>query len=131
MNTSTQVQHPWRTTLRTVVWVVLAVVAVVPGAWAIVQDEVTKAGLVIPAGVATRIAFGVAVCVAVTAIVQRLVLLPRIAELIAKIPGLAPAPVTAEPKRAIEPATPLYSAHIEGQVVTGYTDGTKTTEPGV
>lgn len=100
MNTPTQVSYPWRTTLRTVVWIVIGLVAVVPGAWAIVKDEVVKAGLTIPAGIEARIGVVVALCVAASAIVQRLALVPKVAELIAKIPGLSPAPV--EPKRALE-----------------------------
>lgn len=98
--TPTQVQYPWRTTLRTVVWVVLALVAVIPSAWAIICDELMKAGLTIPAGLEYRIGVVVALCVAASAIVQRLVLLPGVAALIAKIPGLSPTPTSA--KRALE-----------------------------
>lgn len=94
VNTSTQVQHPWRTTLRTIVWLLIALAPTVPTLWAVVQDEVTKAGLTIPENVAAVVAYGVALIVAVVGIVQRVVLIPAVAALIAKIPGLSPAPLT-------------------------------------
>ena len=90
--TPTQVLHPWRTTLRTIVWLLIALAPTIPTLWAIVQDEVTKAGLTLPPNVAAAIAVGVAVLVAVVGIVQRCVLIPAVAALVAKIPGLNPAP---------------------------------------
>jgi len=93
MTTPTQVLHPWRTTLRTIVWLIIALAPTVPTLWAIVVDEVTKAGLTLPPSLAASIAVGVAVLVAVVGIVQRVVLIPAVAAIIAKIPGLNPAPV--------------------------------------
>jgi len=95
LTTPTQVLHPWRTTLRTIVWLVIALAPTVPTLWAIVQDEVTKAGLTVPPNVAAAVAGGVAVLVAVVGIVQRVVLIPAVAAIVAKIPGLNPAPAPA------------------------------------
>jgi hypothetical protein len=103
MNTTpTQVQHPWRTTARTVVWMILGVVVSIPMVWPIVLDEATKAGLTIPDGTKAAAAWLVALIVMVTGVVQRVVLVPRIAAIVAKIPGLSPTPAAAsEPQHAI------------------------------
>ena len=93
LTTPTQVLHPWRTTLRTIVWLLIALAPTVPTLWAIVEDEVTKAGLTLPPNVTAAIAVGVGVLVAVVGIVQRCVLIPAVAALVAKIPGLNPSPV--------------------------------------
>jgi len=97
LTTPTQVLHPWRTTLRTIVWLVIALLPTVPTLWAIVQDEVTKAGLTLPPAFAASVGIGVAVIVTVVGIVQRVVLIPAVAAIIAKIPGLNPSPVIADP----------------------------------
>ena len=91
--TSTQVQHPWRTTLRTIVWLLIALVPTVPTLWGIVQDEVTKAGLTLPPNLAATVGIGVAIIVTVVGIVQRAVLIPGVSAVIAKIPGLSPTPL--------------------------------------
>jgi hypothetical protein len=122
--TSTQVQHPWRTTLRTIVWLLIGLAPTIPTLWAIVQDEMTKAGIVIPENIAASIAVGVGVIVAVVGIVQRIVLIPGVAAIIAKIPGLSPTPPV-EPKYAIvEPST---TANADGTVTSQASDGTSTT----
>jgi glucose dehydrogenase len=101
MNTPTQIQHPWRTTARTVVWMILGVIVSIPMIWPIVLDEASKAGLTIPDGAKAAAAWLVALIVMVTGVVQRVVLIPRIAAIVAKIPGLSPAPVPdPEPQHA-------------------------------
>ena len=136
MNTSTQVQHPWRTTLRTIVWLLIALAPTVPTLWAIVQDEVTKAGLVIPDNVAAVVAYGVALIVAVVGIVQRVVLIPAVAALIAEIPGLSPAPVVI-PGEIVGPVVdvpvvPEFVVQDEtGVITTHYSDKSTTTDPGI
>ena len=119
--TPTQVQHPWRTTLRTIVWLLIALAPTVPTLWAIVQDEVTKAGLTIPENVAAVVAYGVALIVAVVGVVQRVVLIPAVAALIAKIPGLSPSPVVI-PGEVVGPVvdvvTPSPSTTVEKGITT-------------
>jgi hypothetical protein len=106
MTTPTQVLHPWRTTLRTIVWLLIALVPTIPTLWAIVQDEAAKAGLTIPPDVAVAVAAGVAVVVTVVGVVQRVVLIPAVAAIVAKIPGLNPAPAPV-PKYAIADPGPV------------------------
>lgn len=128
MTTPTQVLHPWRTTLRTIVWLVIALAPSVPTVWAIVQDEVTKAGLTLPPGLAAVVAVGVAVIVAIVGIVQRVVLIPAVAAWVAKIPGLSPAPKPeAEPQRAL-PVEPSTTANADGTITTVSADGTSVTD---
>ena len=90
--TPTQVAHPWRTTLRTIVWLLIGLAPTVPALWSIIEDEVTKAGLTLPPAFAASVGIGIAVIVAVVGIVQRIVLIPGVADIIAKIPGLNPVP---------------------------------------
>lgn len=126
MTTPTQVLHPWRTTLRTIVWLVIALAPSVPTVWAIVQDEVTKAGLTLPPGLAAVVAVGVAVIVAIVGIVQRVVLIPAVAEWVAKVPGLSPTPKPdAVPQRAVEPSA---TANADGTVTSVSADGTSVTD---
>lgn len=126
MTTSTQVQHPWRTTLRTIVWLLIALAPTIPTLWAIVQDEVSKAGLTLPPGLSAAVAVGVAVIVAVVGVVQRVVLIPAVAEWVAKIPGLDPAPAPV-PKYAIEVEPQSATANADGSVTAVDGEGTTTT----
>lgn len=127
MNTTpTQVQHPWRTTARTVVWMILGVVVSIPMIWPIVLDEASRTGLTIPDSTKAAAAWLVALIVMVTGVVQRVVLVPRIAAIVAKIPGLSPAPPSApEPQHAL-PAEPSVTANANGTVTSVAADGTTT-----
>lgn len=125
MNTTpTQVQHPWRTTLRTVVWLVVGVVVSIPTIWPIIVEETSRNGLTISPAVQGAVAWAVALIVTVTAIVQRVVLIPGVAAVIEKVPGLAPQPAADPvPQRAVTPAPVAPS-------VTANADGTITVDPG-
>lgn len=87
-NKATQVQYPWRTTFRTVMWLVLALLLSAPVIWPIIQEEATKAGYDLPQGVA----WVVGILIVAVTVVQRVVLLPPVAAAIAKIPGFSPVP---------------------------------------
>jgi len=104
ITTPTQVLHPWRTTLRTIVWLLIGLAPTIPTLWAIAQDEASKAGVALPPDVVAAVAGAVAVLVTVVGVVQRAVLIPQVAAVVAKIPGLNPAP-DPEPRRAIDPTS--------------------------
>jgi hypothetical protein len=126
---STQVAYPWRTTLRTIVWLVVAFAVVVPGVWAIVQDELAKAGLSLPENVSAAVTAGVAVVAVILAIVQRVVLIPQVAAIIAKVPGLSPTPpALPAPAEPVGPTATGYSV-IDGVRTTYWSDGSQTTGP--
>jgi hypothetical protein len=127
LTTPTQVLHPWRTTLRTIVWLVIALAPTVPTLWAIVVDEVTKAGLTLPPAFAASVGIGIAVIVAVVGIVQRVVLIPAVAAIIATIPGLNPSPAIPAPAViALVPAASV-TANADGSVTSVPADGTPPT----
>ena len=135
--TPTQVQHPWRTTARTVVWIIIGVLVSIPTIWPIVLEESAKVGLAIPDSVKAAIAYAVTVIVVIIAIVQRVVLLPRVAAIIAKIPGLSPGwtePVqyVTGPETIVQPVVPEFVVQDEnGVITTHYSAQSTTTDPGI
>ena len=78
----TQVKYPWRTTLRTTVWYVVTLLAVIPLAAPIVRDEL---GPYLGDRVVGIIMWTAGVSTAVLAVVQRVVLLTPVASLLARI----------------------------------------------
>lgn len=87
----TQVVHPWRATIRTVISVLLGIILTVPPGWAILSDEMAKQGLTLPDSVQATVVAVVAVCLILTGTVQRLILIPRVADWVHSL-GLGPTP---------------------------------------
>lgn len=100
VETPTQVQHPWRATLRTVLANILGVILVgapaLAVAWGIIVDEASKAGVQLP-GEVVLIASGILTGIAiVTGAVTRIMAIPAVSEWLTRI-GLGPAPKTETP----------------------------------
>lgn len=95
MSEPTQTMHPWRATARTVAQTViggiLALGIVLPIAWGIVQDELAKQDLALPEGAAAIGGVIVAVVVAVSAILARIMAIPQVDALLHRI-GLSADP---------------------------------------
>ena len=89
----TQVQHPWRATVRTVLAVVLALGLVVPAAWAILGDELVRAGLVLPEPVVQTVGWLLAILAVVTGTITRIMAIPQVADWMTRI-GVGPTPNT-------------------------------------
>lgn len=87
----TQIAHPWRATVRTIIAVVLALGLVVPAAWAILGDELVRAGLVLPEPVVQVVAWLLAVLAVVTGTITRIMAIPQVADWMTRI-GVGPAP---------------------------------------
>ena len=87
----TQVQHPWRATLRTGVAVLLGLAVVLPAIWAIIGDELAMAGWVIPEPVSVVVATVIAAVVAAASIITRIMAIPQVSDWLTKV-GLGPAP---------------------------------------
>ena len=100
--TSTQQQHPWRTTLRTVVWYVVAILAVIPAAVPIITDQL---GPYIGQRVVSSLGWVAGLSAALLGAVQRIVLLTPVATLLDRI-GLGTGNMLDDP--AVVPAEPAY-----------------------
>lgn len=88
---ATQVQHPWRATFRTVVAVLVGASVVLPVAWGIVSDELTKAQVVIPDQVAATILWLIGLVAAAAAIVTRIMAIPHVSDALTRL-GMGPTP---------------------------------------
>ena len=91
LDAPTQVQHPWRATLRTGVAVLLGLAVVLPAIWAIIGDELAMAGWVIPEPVSVVVATVIAAVVAAASVVTRIMAIPQVSDWLTKV-GLGPAP---------------------------------------
>lgn len=84
--TPTQVEHPWRASLRTALFVVVPllvlVVGIVPEVIQIVLEETVRAGVVLPEWVRPALLGLSAATTAIAAILNRIALLPRANELL-------------------------------------------------
>lgn len=114
---ATQVAHPARATVRTVIQVALSILLVLGPTlaigWGIVTDELGKQGITLPPTVLAVVAVIIGLLVAVAAIVARLMQIPVINLLLARF-NLSALPPGAEPD---DPA-PLAAAarEADGQV---------------
>lgn len=103
MTTATQIAHPWRATARTILATALAVIltaaTIVPGILPIVIEELAKQGLTLPDAVGRATQLVVAICLALTGIITRVMAVPGVDRLLGYI-GLSAAPTAA--RRAIE-----------------------------
>ena len=79
---STQRAHPWRATVRTVAWYLLAVLAALPLIVPIVTEQL---GGYLPARVVAALAWTAGLSAAVLAVVQRVVLLAPVAAILDRI----------------------------------------------
>ena len=95
LDAPTQIQHPWRATLRTVLAAIIGIIVTLPPAWSIVQEEVAKAGLILPAWLTQALTLAAIICVVIIAVVQRIIVLPAVSAALTKI-GLGPAPKVAD-----------------------------------
>lgn len=94
---STQVEHPWRATLRTAGAVTLAMVLLIPPVIGVVRDVLAEHNIAVPAQLDVILA-GITVGITVaTTIVQRVMLLPGVDALLTRL-GIGPTP----PRRSIE-----------------------------
>lgn len=84
--TPTQVEHPWRASLRTALFVVVPllvlVVGIVPEVIQIILEETVRAGVVLPEWVRPALLGLSAATTAIAAILNRIALLPRANELL-------------------------------------------------
>ena len=84
--TPTQVEHPWRASLRTALFVVVPllvlVVGIVPEVIQIILEETVRAGVVLPEWVRPALLGLSAAAAAIAAILNRIALLPRANELL-------------------------------------------------
>lgn len=84
--TPTQVEHPWRASLRTALFVVVPllvlVVGIVPEVIQIILEETVRAGVVLPEWVRPALLGLSAATTAIAAITNRIALLPRVNELL-------------------------------------------------
>lgn len=97
--TPTQVLYPWRAALRTGLAVLLTAAIVVPIVWSIVQEELAVAGVVIPEGVVSTIGASIAILLAVSAIITRVMAIPAVSDMLTRV-GVGPAPY--EPRYDVE-----------------------------
>ena len=88
---ATQVEHPWRATLRTGVAVLLGLAVVLPAVWAIIGDELAAVGWTIPEPVSVVVATVIAAVVAAASIVTRIMAIPQVSDWLTRL-GLGPAP---------------------------------------
>lgn len=75
MSNPTQVQYPWRATLRTVLAAVIGAGVVLPAAYAIFAEQL---GAYLPPDVLAGIAWTVALLVAVSGVVTRVMAIPMV-----------------------------------------------------
>ena len=87
----TQVRYPWRATVRTIIAVVLALGLVVPAAWAILGDELVRAGLVLPEPVVQVVGWLLAVLAVVTGTITRIMAIPQVADWMTRL-NIGPKP---------------------------------------
>lgn len=88
---ATQVQYPWRATVRTILAYLLAAGLVVPIAWGIVVDELAEHGLVLPDGAVQVVGYLLAVLAVVTGAITRIMAIPQVAAWMTRL-GAGPAP---------------------------------------
>lgn len=115
MNTSTQVQHPNRASVRTFIQTLIPALAVlvvaVPPFVDIVLDEVGKAGVELPSWAFLALTGASVACALVAAIVARVMAIPGVERVLEKI-GVGSTPKSerlAELTAAEEDATPVAS----------------------
>ena len=89
----TQVAHPWRATVRTLLAVLLGVGIVAPIAWLIVREELERQQLVLPPGVVAAVAYGLAVLAVITSSITRIMAIPQVSDLLTRA-GIGPTPNT-------------------------------------
>ena len=91
LNTPTQVEHPWRATLRTGVAVLLGLAVVLPAIWAIIGDELAAVGWAVPEPWAAIIAAVVTGCVVASSAITRIMAIPQVSDWLTRL-GLGPTP---------------------------------------
>ena len=89
----TQVAHPWRAAVRTMLAVLLGVGIVAPVAWLIVSEELERQQLTLPPGVTAAVAYGLAVLAVITASITRIMAIPQVSDLLTRA-GIGPTPNT-------------------------------------
>ena len=89
----TQVAHPWRATVRTLLAVILGVGIVAPVAWLIVREELERQQLTLPPGVVAAVAYGLAVLAVITSSITRIMAIPQVSDLLTRA-GIGPTPNT-------------------------------------
>ncbi len=87
----TQLAHPWRATVRTVLAVVVGLAVALPAVWSIVVDELAKQNVTVPDTVQAVAGAVVAGCVVLIGVVQRVALIPQVADILHRW-GLGPTP---------------------------------------
>ena len=100
---ATQVEHPWRATVRTGVAVLLGLAVVLPAVWAIIGAELASAGWTIPEPVSVVVATVIAAVVAAASIITRVMAIPQVSDWLTRL-GLGPTPqgeVDGEPTQPI------------------------------
>ena len=91
LDTPTQVQHPWRATLRTGVAVLLGILVTIPLVWAIIGDELAAVGWTIPEPVSVVVATVITAVVVAASVVTRIMAIPQVSDWLTRL-GLGPAP---------------------------------------
>ena len=103
LDAPTQVQHPWRATLRTGLAVLLGILVTIPLVWAIIGDELAAVGWAVPEPWAAIIAAIVTGCVVAASAITRIMAIPLVSDWLTKV-GLGPAP---QGESEGEPTEPL------------------------
>ena len=89
----TQIAHPWRATMRTLLAILLGVGIVAPVAWLIVREELERQQLTLPPGVVAAVAYGLAVLAVITSSITRVMAIPQVSDLLTRV-GIGPTPST-------------------------------------
>ena len=89
----TQVRYPWRAAVRTALAVLVGLSLVLPIAWGIVNDELSRAGWVVTEPVAAVVVAVIAGVSAAAGIVTRIMAIPQVSDLLTRA-GIGPTPNT-------------------------------------
>ena len=126
LDAPTQVQHPWRATLRTGLAVLLGILVTIPLVWAIIGDELAAVGWAVPEPWAAIIAAIVTGCVVAASAITRIMAIPAVSDVLTRL-HLGPEPLTVPgevvPGAGTPPAELVPAAeHVTDRDVTRLTD---------
>ena len=104
LDAPTQVQHPWRATVRTGVDVLLGILVTTPLVWAIIGDELAAVGWAVPEPWAAIIAAVVTGCVVASSAITRIMAIPAVSDVLTRL-HLGPEPLIV-PGEVVAAGTP-------------------------
>ena len=89
---ATQVAYPWRAAIRTSIAFLVGLGITMPLIWAIILEETSKAGVVIPASVGNVVSAGLAILAVVVGVVTRIMAIPSVNDFLTKALDLGAKP---------------------------------------